>query len=673
MIRPDVFILIKKPTQQLQKTVKQDFVIPIPVHIPTVVSTSTSDLLITDAPIVNPLITTVVEVNQTPKSEVVNQSDTLPVIDSEIVTDFSVNPVEFTTIDLTKVEGEVNYVPPENLSDQQLNSLLNQMGFNENIGNEAVAQSYVENLLKKLPVYISNVTNESQTRKFSMATMRKDVVLDLTKSNAEKPEKVELTAPIAVVVNKDVDRQIIDGEIKGAGFAGPNKSYPVTSLDDVINILNKLSSSEEPKDKRVVERALKIAKRMGFLKQISKEIRSAYGFTNEDDSINSLELSTTTKCDKSVLIRHSLDANLQCFTDSDGQLMLKIPSAVIGTWQHPDYGEVVFNQKTFDEIIDNFNSDALGYEPTLNVNHIDSDGRTEGICMEIYQESDVLYADYKCNNPSIYYDVQNKRLRRSSSEVVFDYIDRRNGRSVGTTLTGMALTNTPFITGMPPVMAFNVEVGAATHFEFNYKDSINKPIEFDDSNSNLLLNTDNNMTTNSTTDPSNVIDTTLQNTDLTMDQTTKLSEDIAALKLSFETAMTAQENNFNKAINDQVTANKALADINSQLQIRIDALEKEKEDKAFSEKVAVINSLELSVEDKEHYIKLFSTKSFGSPENEQIVLNSLVKSFTKQGQTSKFTQQIGDSTSIVNEANKFVNPYQSLIERNKKTQTEVTK
>ena len=244
MIRPDVSILIKKSTHTVvEKGVKQDFIIPIPVS------------------------TTVVEINKTSQPKEV-KSEVSPVANVETSSNSSVNQVEFTTIDLTETEVQPNYVEPENLSDQQLSVLLNQMGFDKEIENEGVARDYVENLLKKLPVYINRNTSESSSRKFSTTTMRKDKILDLKPIEFTEP-KVELTQPIAVINNRDINREIIDGQIKGAGFAGSNESYPVTSLDDVNNILDKLSTSEEPKDKRIIERALKIAKRMGFLKKIA--------------------------------------------------------------------------------------------------------------------------------------------------------------------------------------------------------------------------------------------------------------------------------------------------------------------------------------------------------------------------------------------------------------------
>jgi hypothetical protein len=541
-----------------------------------------------------------------------------------------------------------------------------------------VAYQEMQRVLGTLPVFVANkeykFSSEVSTGKasFQDVGLFAEDTKDTIQLANKKPEK-------------SLDRSIIDGDIPGA-FAGPNKTYPITCAGDVKKMKKEAKTNDSPSFKRRMERAMSIAKRFGWLEEeFSEQVEPTVIKTSiKDNSV--LHLSQDVVIDKQVSLTILNDnvPDFLAFEDTENnKMMLKIPAGRLGEWVHPEYGMVEFTQQKFDEAIDNFNAGVVGYEPTLNVGHfveVQSFGSapTEGICCEVYQEGDILYADYECLNPTVYADVLTQRYRRSSSELVMDYVDRTNGRSVGMALVGMALTNRPFITDMPTVTVFSenttphlIDNKAITFAQFNLyeSDNTNNDSVKLNNNNNILdnkdLNNSENMQTDKPTDTTVVTPVSVTTTNLSEDQIKSLSTEIQQVKVAFETAMEAQKTNFTSQLNEYAKEREALLSTNAALESRIAAMEAEKEATLLSEKVKTIKELDLTEDQKNQYIQMFTDKTFGSADNEATVLNTLVSSFSQGKSFNKFTQQFGNQSSAVTTTGEnTANPYAALIERN---------
>lgn len=139
---------------------------------------------------------------------------------------------------------------------------------------------------------------------------------------------------------------------------------------------------------------------------------------------------------------------------ADAQMM-KIPVGRIGKWKHPRYGPIEMSQRTFDEMIRNFRSKAIGRDPFIRIGHDKADDPTfggakaEGWITDLVQEGDVLYALADPTNPDVAEMVRSKKYRYSSPEYQENYIDKETGSNVGTVLLALSLTNEPFLTRLP--------------------------------------------------------------------------------------------------------------------------------------------------------------------------------------------------------------------------------
>lgn len=537
----------------------------------------------------------------------------------------------------------------------------------------------VNKVLSNLPVFVFSNPNVSTLDKLDL-----DKGGDASILNFKNSTKATDVTPSNVVVIKTKEQQIIDGDIEGR-FAGPNASYPIASAEDALNALAELSNKSDSQSSRIRQRVMSIAKKFKYDKAMDKETKQKYGFSLDIDQFQAFNMNTDKCVDTNILnltVTYASELDFQAFTDSEnGKMMLKVPAGIIGKWVHPEYGEVEFNQENFDQAIDNFNANVLGYEPTLNVGHYigetDEQGQlksvgdapTDGICVELYQEGNVLFTHYECLNSQTYTNVLNKKYRRSSSELSMNFVDRRNGRQVGMTLVGMALTNQPFITGMPTVVAFSHDKDKKANFTTSFE-------------CNLYTQEDQNMTTPST---SETVTTAVNPATLHVDTViatpavafsapaaieTGASADVAMnqLKLTFETAMLAQEKRYTALVEKQMSENKALNEVNLSLQSRIASLEEQKNKELLDSKLAIVDSLELSEEDKAQYRAMFTNKTLGSEENETIFLQTITKNFSATGKHSKFTQQFGNTNlSVKPDASNqpSVNVYQHLIDRNK--------
>ncbi len=139
--------------------------------------------------------------------------------------------------------------------------------------------------------------------------------------------------------------------------------------------------------------------------------------------------------------------------------VIKIPFFRLGRWKHPEYGELVGTQEKFDAIIDNFRRNAAGRPPFVRLGHSkDSavsfgDTPAQAWVYDIVQDGSVLYALAHPTSDEIYQAIKDKRYRFASPEYYEDYTNKETGAKVGPTLLAIALTNEPFLTRMPDVVA----------------------------------------------------------------------------------------------------------------------------------------------------------------------------------------------------------------------------
>ena len=143
---------------------------------------------------------------------------------------------------------------------------------------------------------------------------------------------------------------------------------------------------------------------------------------------------------------------------SEQKNYLKVPIAVLGEWFHPDYGEVKFVQTDFDSMLENWEENVVGYEPPLFLGHPIDNTTVEGapsvaFLEKLYQESDTLYGLYDPVDAEAYQNAAKGSYRYSSAEVSRNAVSKKTGQPIGTVLRGAALTNRPFLTGMPRVEA----------------------------------------------------------------------------------------------------------------------------------------------------------------------------------------------------------------------------
>lgn len=145
-----------------------------------------------------------------------------------------------------------------------------------------------------------------------------------------------------------------------------------------------------------------------------------------------------------------------------GKEYIKVPISRIGSWQHPQYGEVVEDQADFDQIVGNWKSGVLGYEPPLYLGHatnLFSVGGEAAVAFleEIVQEEDKLFGLYDPVDDAVKEDIRKGKYRYASPELARNCVNRETGEKVGTVLERHALTNEPFFTNLPRVQVVELE------------------------------------------------------------------------------------------------------------------------------------------------------------------------------------------------------------------------
>lgn len=162
----------------------------------------------------------------------------------------------------------------------------------------------------------------------------------------------------------------------------------------------------------------------------------------------------------------------EVYSTAGGRRMLKIPVARIGTFVHPRYGMVNFNQQDFDDMKSNFANDEAGFTPFSRYGHskfssdvantlVDAEPKN-GNLRQLVQEGDVLFGIYEPINDKVIQEVKNGEYTGASAEVLRHAISKKDGRPIGTLLTSHALTNAPFIPGMPTNQVLSDNAGSSS-------------------------------------------------------------------------------------------------------------------------------------------------------------------------------------------------------------------
>lgn len=158
-----------------------------------------------------------------------------------------------------------------------------------------------------------------------------------------------------------------------------------------------------------------------------------------------------------INIQLSDEMELQAGPLIGNRYRLRVPIAVLGSWVHPEYGDVTFTQEDFDDMMRNFSENVSGFEPPLFYGHpIDRESfggaPAAGFLIQLYQLGDTLFGEFEAVAES-YEQVKEGYYRYSSAEIVRNAVSKETGDPIGTLLVGTALTNRPFLTNMPRVKA----------------------------------------------------------------------------------------------------------------------------------------------------------------------------------------------------------------------------
>lgn len=145
--------------------------------------------------------------------------------------------------------------------------------------------------------------------------------------------------------------------------------------------------------------------------------------------------------------------SVEMFLSESGK-KLRIPVARKGTFVHPRYGTVDFNQRDFDEMRENFTSNEAGFRPYLRYGHAmfpeAADAEPAVAYLEtLEQEGDVLWGIYDPINDEVVEQVEKGAYVGASAELKRYAMSKRDGRPIGTLLTAHALTNAPFVPDLP--------------------------------------------------------------------------------------------------------------------------------------------------------------------------------------------------------------------------------
>jgi hypothetical protein len=136
--------------------------------------------------------------------------------------------------------------------------------------------------------------------------------------------------------------------------------------------------------------------------------------------------------------------------DQEERKTIKIQVLRHGAFQHPQYGKIKFDDKTFESFIKNFNEKIPQEHIAYDFKHRPDWGAAAWL-KSLFTEGDGLWADVELTRRGAE-SLKDKEFIYFSTEYVDNYKDLETGKSYGPTILGGGLTNRPFIKGMAPTL-----------------------------------------------------------------------------------------------------------------------------------------------------------------------------------------------------------------------------
>jgi len=342
--------------------------------------------------------------------------------------------------------------------------------------------------------------------------------------------------------------------------------------------------------------------------------------------------------------------------------LIKVPFCVLGSWSHPVYETVSFTQNDFDNMKQNFANGEVGFEPPLFLGHpIDTDTMeghaAEAFLQEIVQEGNVLSGIFETVSDETYAAVALGRYRYSSGEFIRNWQSKSNGKSVGTVLIGVALTNRPFLPNLPRVSALSAPLESRVSLTFQ----LTNPDLVQPMTTQTSPEKQQEQTSVAASQPVQSPSPT-QTQDLSM--TTELeqfknlvNQQFTDLKQSYTQQFEAQKQELAAAIARLTTAEAEKQD----LATRLAAAEEKLKATEVNAKLAELEALTLPVEVKEKYSELIKNGTLG--EQESVVMETLKQMSLTRVQEATTQHGTVTATQALNDPN-VQDPYASVIERN---------
>jgi hypothetical protein len=361
----------------------------------------------------------------------------------------------------------------------------------------------------------------------------------------------------------------------------------------------------------------------------------------------------------------------------NGKEYIKVPISRIGSWEHPKYGKVTEDQGDFDQIINNWKSGVLGYEPPLYLGHATNlftvGGEPAVAFLEnIVQEEDNLFGLYDPVDDVAKEDIRKGKFRYASPELARNCVNRETGEVVGTVLERHALTNEPFFTKLPRVEVVQVEKFTkpddSLRFVFSEQSTMYRE-EASTSTSNLSNETCN-MSTSSPAVTGDVVNSPA--TDAQVNPPTSTTEQFSNPP---QTTTTAETETIVQALRDEnQVLRQELADRDrkygelvqkfSNLETTLSHHTENFRQQALAEKLSRLSKLNILAETKELYSnRLTEGMSTEAEETMWSLLEQLSKS-----ETQKFSNNMGShvEAGAGRTADTTPNPYSKTLERLRK-------
>jgi len=346
-----------------------------------------------------------------------------------------------------------------------------------------------------------------------------------------------------------------------------------------------------------------------------------------------------------IELKDSRQWSLSQVMTAQGKKVIKVPIAFEWKGSHPEYGEVNISPEKIDQMLSNWKTAAAGYEPSLKIGHKlpgsdrFGDEASEGWPESLYVEGDTLYGEFLPTNDQLYTDVEKRVYRYASAEIIPNAIDKTTGKEIGCVLTGVALTNEPFLpmrertveviekfsdTTPACVFTFTLDTPETTMTDLNNQ-TVEAPLEAE-------------------TQPTESTQAFAQPTAPVVDTVAKSDFDALAQKYAMVTEQFS-----------------SMAAEQAQLKSQLDSLLQKDQEQAFAQKSAKLNSLNLPAERKEVFAELIKAGDLSETAEKNLFAQYEAES-VKYGHIFKATQ--GETEAAP--APKAPQVFAEILERNQK-------